>query len=187
MQKLFMLTRQQVMVTLVTVSVFYAGCSSVNNQMQFEGEKLADLQTRTINAPKRDVYDASLTILENSSYMINSVDYLVSNEFPAFITASDRQVALNISVRSIGDEQSQVRINAFDLSQFYSNQVISTRSSRYSIPIIGGLFAAWDWLFIRQRSLTDREDGVIDDPQFYDDLFLNIFGESTLNSINHTS
>ena len=186
-QNIFMLTRQQVILTLAGASILFVGCSSMNDQRQLNHDQITELQTRTIAASKRDVYDASLTTLENSAYMINSADYLVSNEFPAFIAATDRKIALNISVRNTGNEQSQVRINAFDLSQFYSNQIISTRSSRYSIPIVGGLFAAWDWMFIRQQPLTSREDGIIDDPDFYDNLFFNISEESELNSVNHTS
>ena len=181
-----MLTRQQVVLTLAGASILFVGCSTVNDRIQLNNDQMTELQTRTIDASKRDVFDASLTTLQGSTFMINSADYLVSNEFPAFIASTNRRIALNISIRKISDDQSRVRINAFDLSEFYGNQIISKRSSRYSIPIVGGLFAAWDWVFIRQQTLTDREDGIIDDPGFYNVLFIDIAEESMLNRVNHS-
>jgi hypothetical protein len=181
-----MLARQKVILTLTGASILFVGCSSMYNQADVNNDQLAKMQTKTIDASKQNVYVASLATLEDAAFIVNSADYLPSNDSPAFIAATNQKIALNISIRKIDNSQSQVRISAFDLSHFYANQVISGRSSRYSIPVIGGIFAFWDWLFIRQKTLTDREDGIIDDPVFYDEIYSEIYDRSILDSVNDT-
>lgn len=153
--------------------------SSSDESAEHSSELLHAMQTRVFPASEQDSVAAMISSLENAGYFVNSVSHTLE-----FLAASNATNAVNVGFRAIDDDHTEVRINAIDVSRLVGNQ---KSSGFFNIPYIGGLFAIMDNMISgKQGGRSKRDDKIVDDPDYYSELFSKFEYQLTLQAHTNT-